>query len=296
MSVPQLVLVLDMPPTSDHTSDIRALQALTTWLLTVPAAEPERVADDLTQHMFDHFFTLPGFTLQTPDLRRIVKAARRTESYVNGLNTDKENIDTQIQTNRAAVPTSHHHTRTAQRNTDTVVSDLEQKRTIAQRKLDSRQSLEITQMQLGYLRAYRAAVATCDKHKTEIRAEQQEEKKQERLQAIEARKKERDDQQRIQQQLREAAQKARADNEERSRDFNRRAADLNREYSKQLRQKRKDAEKEMDTLRKRALVLTAYDLRVARLDDPAAEPQQPAQADSAAQPADAQPAADPAQQ
>ena len=81
-----------MPPKHDPRVDIRLLQQLTTWLLTVTVNRDEQVIDDLTRHMIDAHIAVPGHTSGELDIRRVINTAYKAESQVRVLQRNKENM------------------------------------------------------------------------------------------------------------------------------------------------------------------------------------------------------------
>jgi colicin import membrane protein len=283
-----------MPPKRDVAHDIHILQAFTTWLLTVAVDQVDTVKDDLTGCMFKAYYAVPGHTDVEDVLRRVKAAAYKAETSVIRLQRDKENIASNAQLTLAAQPPTVHNTRRRTKQVDELKAEVEAVTTAADTRYNKRAAHEITQMQLNFLKAYRAAQAAIDEHTQAIRAQNREDKKQAaELAAQQAREQKAYEQaevERKKKEAREAADKARADNTERSRELNKRAAELNIQHSRNDRAKRMRLEEKTEQALDTYLVITQAIAQRLSIDLPAAAAERADDAQQIEQPHDTEPA------
>ena len=257
-------------------ADIALLQQLTVWLEQVPL-NVERYAErnDVTTSMLQWYITLPTPTVMMDEVKRVIRAAQKTASAVRKMEREKENLAADIQAVTEALPEPVYNTRRIAHETAATIGKRAQEHTTAERKLAQRASSTLTTVQLTYVQAYHTARDAIKQHRQDTAAEQKEEQKQQRAQererAREQRDKIREDERLALERQRELELKAKQDNEAGSREFNRTAAELNREMSKQQRQKRQLQELQAQAIQKRLLVLTARELQAAGIVDPAAD-------------------------
>ena len=259
-----------------HSADIAVLQALTTWLNGTALLSPGTITGKLTPHMVNAYHIAPGHNASDEDVHRVIRAAGKAVSTINALEAEKENLVQQVNEQAEEAKAQHPHSTRKQRSlakaqTDKIAAQVVK----AKGKVKHRTDTQLAQAQVTYHHAYRAALQALNQHRKDTAAEEEKAEKDERAQLRQQVREQRQkliaEQAQAQQELRDAAARAKADNEAESRAWNRNAARLNQNFSKEARKRRNTIELNTLALQKRLAVLTAYELNVRRLPDPAPE-------------------------
>ena len=261
-------------PVLDHTADVTLLQALTTWLNSVALVRPGSVTGKLTPHMVNAYHIAPGSNATDDDIHRVIRAAGKAVSAVHEMEAEKENLVAQVNEQEQEAHAAH-ATRKQRDLAKAQVDKIAEQVAKAEQRVKHRTDTNLAKAQLAYHDAYHAAASAVTKHRKDTASDERKADKQQRQQlrqqAREHRLKQQQDEADAALQQREFAAKAKADNEEKSRAFNKKAAALVQHYSKKARKRRNEIEINTLRLQKRLIALTEAELAEAGLPDPAPE-------------------------